>query len=217
MVVLHYTAMTSAEAALERLSDPAPEVSAHYLIARDGRAWQLVREADRAWHAGAGSWGGREDVNSHSIGIELDNDGMTPFGAPLMVRLEALLPGILARWSIPPERVIGHADMAPGRKPDPGRRFDWLRLARQGLAGWPMASAGDEGASAPEEPAPPEAAFRIAACRIGYPVDGPLPALLDAFRARFHQQAAGPLSPADIVLANRIACDSGIDRNPPAA
>lgn len=222
MVVLHYTAMTSAEAALARLCDPLSEVSAHYLIARDGRAWQLVREGDRAWHAGAGSWQGRADVNSHSIGIELDNDGTCPFSEPLMARLEAFLPGILTRWLIAPERVIGHSDMAPGRKSDPGRRFDWLRLAVQGLAGWPLASAGDEGASAPEEPAPPpetcpDAAFRAAARHIGYPAEGPLSPLLDAFRARFRQQATGPLTAADIGLARRIARTFGVDPRPPAA
>ncbi len=217
LVVLHYTAMQSAEAALSRLCDPLSEVSAHYLIARDGRAWRLVREADRAWHAGAGSWQGRADVNSHSIGIELDNDGASPFSEPLMAQLERLLPGILDRWSIPPSRVIGHSDMAPARKSDPGRRFDWLRLARSGLAGWPWASAGDEGAPAPEEPAPPADAFRAAAARIGYPADVPLALVLDAFRARFRQQASGPLIPADIALARRIAHTFAVDRRPPLA
>jgi len=219
LVVLHYTAMVNAEAALERLCDPAVDVSAHYLIGRCGTCWHLVDEAHRAWHAGAGAWGARGDVNSHSIGVELDNDGTAPFGEPLMAGLEALLPGILQRWSIPPERVIGHSDMAPGRKIDPGRRFDWDRLARQGLACWPQAGAADEGEDAPEEAAPAgksgQAAFRAAAVRIGYPVDeAPLPALLDAFRARFRQQAQGPLESADIALARRIATRFPVDPAP---
>ena len=112
-------------------------VSAHYLIGRDGRLWQLVEEDMRAWHAGAGDWRGQGDVNSRSIGIELDNTGLHPFAEPLMARLEALLSDILARWEIPPDGVIGHQDFDPDRKTDPGPRFDWRRLARSGLAAWP--------------------------------------------------------------------------------
>ena len=134
LVVLHHTAMATAEAALERLVDPAAEVSAHYLIAEDGRVWRLVPEEARAWHAGAGTWGGAADVNSRSIGIELANAGplagFPPFPEPQMAALEELLDGILARWRIPPAGVIAHSDLAPGRKADPGPKFDWLRLAR---------------------------------------------------------------------------------------
>lgn len=137
MVVLHYTAMTSAQAALDRLCDPETEVSAHYLISETGQVWQMVPEDRRAWHGGAGQWGAVSDVNSRSIGIELANTGDHPFPEPQMAALEALLPGIMARWNIAPERVIGHSDMAPDRKTDPGPRFDWQRLARQGLSVWP--------------------------------------------------------------------------------
>ncbi|WP_109465913.1 N-acetylmuramoyl-L-alanine amidase [Albibacillus kandeliae] len=137
LIVLHYTAMSSAAAALERLCDPLAEVSAHYLIGNDGTLWQLVDEEMRAWHAGAGEWRGQDDINSRSIGIELDNTGRHPFSEPQMRALEALLPGIMARWEIAPEGVIGHSCMAPGRKADPGERFDWARLARQGLAAMP--------------------------------------------------------------------------------
>ncbi|MEM6624059.1 MAG: N-acetylmuramoyl-L-alanine amidase [Pseudomonadota bacterium] len=142
MVVLHYTGMQTAEAALARLCDPGPEVSAHYLIAEDGRLWQLVDEARRAWHAGVSRWGAITDVNSHAIGIELANPGhhlgYPPFPHPQIAVLEGLLAQILARWSIPPGRVVGHEHVAPGRKIDPGERFDWARLARQGLAAWPI-------------------------------------------------------------------------------
>jgi N-acetylmuramoyl-L-alanine amidase len=140
MVVIHYTAMESCAAALARLCDPAAEVSAHWLIAEDGRVMALVPEEMRAWHAGAGAWGGVGDVNSRSIGIELANDGAQPFGAPQMAALERLLAGIMARWQVRPERVIGHSDMAPERKRDPGPRFDWRALARAGLSVWPEGS-----------------------------------------------------------------------------
>lgn len=130
IIVIHYTAMDSAEAAVERLCAPEFEVSAHYVIARDGKITQLVKEEDRAWHAGAGEWNGVTDVNSHSIGIELDNDGSSPFSAPLMDALEALLLAIIQRWDIRPEKIIGHMDCAPGRKTDPGPRFDWARIKR---------------------------------------------------------------------------------------
>jgi N-acetylmuramoyl-L-alanine amidase len=134
LVVIHYTAMQNAAAALERLCDPQAEVSAHYLIGADGTCWQLVDENMRAWHAGAGAWRGKDDVNSRSIGIELDNRGDHPFSNAQMERLESLLRELLIRWSIPASGVIGHSDMAPGRKIDPGPRFDWQRLVKQGLA-----------------------------------------------------------------------------------
>ena len=121
-------------------------MSAHYVIARDGTVSQLVDEELRAWHAGAGGWGGCDDINSRSSGIELDNDGFSPFAAPLMAALEGLLLGILLRWDIVPAGVIGHSDMAPGRKIDPGTRFDWQRLARQELAVWPIVDPGAGGA-----------------------------------------------------------------------
>ncbi|HHC29956.1 MAG TPA: N-acetylmuramoyl-L-alanine amidase, partial [Rhodobacterales bacterium] len=105
LVVLHYTVLDCA-AALERLCDPVHEVSTHYLIGREGQVFRLVDEGMRAWHAGAGTWAGRGDVNSRSIGIELENSGLTPFSEPQMARLEGLLSDILARWRIGPEGVI---------------------------------------------------------------------------------------------------------------
>ncbi len=138
LIVLHYTAMQQTSDALRILSNPDTEVSAHYLIDRQGRVFQLVDEAQRAWHAGAGAWDGITDVNSHSIGIELCNDGCSPFAAPLMDALEGLLAEIRARWNIPSSGVIGHSDCAPGRKIDPGARFDWRRLERSGLAQRPL-------------------------------------------------------------------------------
>ncbi|PIE11545.1 MAG: N-acetylmuramoyl-L-alanine amidase [Rhodobacterales bacterium] len=194
LVVLHYTAMDSFDAARERLCDPAVEVSAHWLIGESGTCTQLVDEEMRAWHAGAGSWGGEEDINSRSIGIELCNTGAHPFPEPQMAALEPLLAAILNRWSIPPQRVIGHSDMAPQRKFDPGPRFDWLRLARQGLSVW-----------AQPGPAHESAPFMESATRFGYTADLPQEAILAAFRARFRPYAAGPESAADRALIGALA------------
>lgn len=192
MVVLHYTEMRSAEAALERLSDPAAEVSAHYLIARDGTVWRLVDEVQRAWHAGEGAWQGRGDVNSRSIGIELDNDGASPFCAPLMTALEGLLADIMARHALRPNAVIAHSDIAPERKIDPGARFDWRRLARSGLAVWP------------EHPGASWRALGGLLDTIGYP-DAPAKARLRAFRLRFRPGASGPEDDTDRSLADAVA------------
>jgi N-acetylmuramoyl-L-alanine amidase len=132
--MVHYTAMADAIAARDWLCTPEAEVSAHYVLGRDGTLWQLVDEAMRAWHAGKGVWQGCEDVNSASVGIELVNTGFEPFPEPQMKVLEDLLEGIMRRWQIAAEGVIGHSDSAPGRKIDPGPRFDWARLERLGLA-----------------------------------------------------------------------------------
>lgn len=189
-VVLHYTAMASAEAAIARLCDPEYEVSAHYVICKSGRITQLVGEGMRAWHAGAGEWRGLSDINSRSIGIELDNDGQGPFAEPLMQSLEGLLGRILAGWDIPPENVIGHSDMAPGRKFDPGPWFDWTRLEAQGFAG-PRGQG-----AAPD--APTLDGFAKLARQAGYTADATPETLLDAVRLRYRAFASGPLDAADI-------------------
>lgn len=141
MLVLHYTGMESGPAALSRLCDPAAQVSAHYLVEEDGRVLALVAEDRRAWHAGAASWRGCADVNSASIGIELVNPGHA-FGYRAFpeAQMAALLPlcrGILARHAIAPRDVVGHSDVAPQRKQDPGERFDWARLAAAGIGLFP--------------------------------------------------------------------------------
>ncbi len=190
LIVIHYTAMQSAREAVARLCDPAAEVSAHYLISGTGAVTAMVDETQRAWHAGQGTWAGQDDINSRSIGIELDNRGTHPFSEPQMARLEALLRGIMERWHIPASGVIGHSDMAPGRKADPGRRFDWARLARQGLA----VPGGNETAAATSD----AVAFRRAAQAVGYSADVDDATLLTAVRLRFRPQATGPFCPADI-------------------
>nr|WP_268939863.1 N-acetylmuramoyl-L-alanine amidase [Paracoccus aeridis] len=194
MIVLHYTGMADAASARARLCDPAAEVSAHWLLLEDGTAEALVAEDRRAWHAGAGSWRGRGDVNSHSIGIEIVNPGDRPFPAAQMAGLERLLPGIMDRWNIGPEGVIGHSDMAPGRKIDPGPRFDWRRLARAGLALWPV--------EADDAPEPPPLGDSLD--RIGYPqVDAAT--RLAAFRLRYRPGANGPETDRDRAVAAAVA------------
>lgn len=204
LVVLHYTAMETAEDALERLSAPEHEVSAHYLIAEDGRIFQLVDEEQRAWHAGAGDWAGNHDVNSASIGIELANPGNAPFAAPLMDALEGLLADIMSRRAIPPERVIAHSDCAPGRKCDPGPRFDWQRLAKQGLAIWPEATSA----------LPDMSVFRNHLHTIGYSytADATDEVLLEAFRLRFCPGATGPLGADEMGAAQSLAQSYAVDR-----
>jgi N-acetylmuramoyl-L-alanine amidase len=137
MVVLHYTGMQTAAEALDRLADPAAEVSAHYLIDEDGTVIRLVEEDKRAWHAGRASWRGITDINSASIGIELVNPGhewgYRPFPKAQMEALLPLLADIVKRHDIPRANVVGHSDVAPARKQDPGELFDWDLLARYRL------------------------------------------------------------------------------------
>jgi N-acetylmuramoyl-L-alanine amidase len=138
MVVLHYTGMRTAAEALERMCDPASEVSAHYMIDEDGTVIRLVSEDKRAWHAGRSSWRGVTDINSASVGIELVNPGHEwgyhPFPDAQMDALLPLLADVIDRHDIPRANVVGHSDIAPARKQDPGELFDWDRLAQLRLA-----------------------------------------------------------------------------------
>lgn len=195
-IVLHHTACHSAESALATLESHNPQgrVSAHYLVERDGTIYQLVEEAKRAWHAGAGTWAGAADLNSRSIGIELDNDGIEPFAAPLVDRLLVLLDDITGRLRIPRRNVIGHADIAPGRKVDPSVRFPWDRLAEHGFGLW---------APRPLAPAPagfdPDAALRA----IGYDLTH-RPAAIAAFHRHFAGHEATAFSAADLDLLHTL-------------
>lgn len=144
-LVLHFTGMRTAEEALERLTNAESKVSAHYTIDEDGTVYRHVDEAQRAWHAGVSHWRGRDGVNAFSIGIELVNPG-TEFGyrafpQPQMDTLAELATGILSRHAIPARNVVGHSDVAPLRKDDPGHLFDWPGLAGQGIGLWPEISA----------------------------------------------------------------------------
>ncbi len=157
MVVVHYTGMQSGEAALERLRDPAAKVSAHYMIGQDGGVFRLVAEEKRAWHAGVSFWKGERDINARSIGVELVNPGhehgYTPFPEPQLSALAALLDAMRERWQIADADIVGHSDVAPDRKVDPGERFPWRRLAEAGHGLWtepdpapgPPLSEGDSG------------------------------------------------------------------------
>ncbi len=196
MLVIHYTGMQGAQAALDRLCDPAAEVSAHYLIDETGEVHILVDEENRAWHAGVSSWRGRSDVNSRSIGIELVNPGhewgYRPFPAAQMAALADLARGILARWPIPARNVVGHSDVAPRRKQDPGELFDWCWLAQRGIGLWPR-------------PVPPmihEAAALLA--DYGYDIADPAAALL-AFQRHFR-----PLSCDGMADAETLALLNGL-------
>jgi N-acetylmuramoyl-L-alanine amidase len=146
MLVLHYTGMQSAMAALDRLCDPEAQVSSHYLVEEDGTVWRLVAEERRAFHAGLSCWQGERDLNWVSIGVEIVNPGhewgYRSFPEPQMAAVERLCRDILDRRRIPADRVVGHSDIAPDRKSDPGELFDWPRLARAGIGLWPSPGAG---------------------------------------------------------------------------
>jgi len=135
-VILHQTSSNSVERALATLRNPERKVSAHYLIGRDGTVYQLVAEDARAWHAGVSYWGGATDLNSASIGIELDNDGEEAYAEPQIVRLLEVLRDLKERYRIPQANFLGHGDVAPGRKVDPSARFPWERLADAGFGLW---------------------------------------------------------------------------------
>jgi N-acetylmuramoyl-L-alanine amidase len=197
MLILHYTGMTSAEAAIQRLCDPAAQVSAHYVIDEDGTIHRLVDEARRAWHAGVSSWAGRTDLNDVSVGIELVNPGhewgYRPFPPAQRDACIALARDIVRRHAIPPWRVLGHSDVAPTRKEDPGELFDWPALARRGVGLWPPdESVADDGAAlAPGATGADVVAMQAALARFGYgcPTDGEFDAVTEktviAFQRHF--------------------------------
>jgi N-acetylmuramoyl-L-alanine amidase len=140
MAVLHYTGMVSAKAALDRLCDPTAEVSSHYCVDEDGTVYRLVPEERRAWHAGVSFWKGETDINGCSIGIEIVNPGheinYTDFPRAQIDAVIGLLDGMRERWEIPDHRILGHSDVAPGRKIDPGEKFPWKALAEHGHGLW---------------------------------------------------------------------------------
>jgi N-acetylmuramoyl-L-alanine amidase len=199
ILLIHYTGMWTGEDALARLCDPSSKVSAHYLIEEDGRVFALVPEDKRAWHAGVSFWAGDSDVNSRSVGIELVNRGHDlgyhDFPPAQMAALADLAHGILARHPIPAYRVLGHSDVAPTRKVDPGERFDWAWLAGQGIGLYPP-----EGVPKPKEK-PDRARFLARLARFGYGTGSDAPsgsAAVEAFRRHYHAHALGnPLGIGD--------------------
>ena len=184
IVVLHYTGMQTAQAAIDRLRDPEAKVSAHYLIAEDGQVLQLVSEDKRAWHAGKARWRGIEDVNSASIGIEIVNPGhefgYRPFLEEQIDALVPLLASIQERHGITRGNVVGHSDIAPTRKQDPGELFPWSRLAKVRLA-LPRPT------QKLMDPLWSDAGFLVALERFGYDVSDKLAAIV-AFQRRFRPE-----------------------------
>ncbi len=197
LIVIHFTEQESVQQSLDTLRgrNSGGPVSAHYLIGADGTRYQLVSDERRAWHAGAGSWGPFTDLNSASIGIELDNDGKSPFAEAQVQSLLLLLDDLCTRLRIPRSQIIGHHDLAPTRKPDPGPLFPWKRLADAGFGRWPAADA---------PPAPdgfdPWTALRL----IGYPLDDRA-ATVRAFRNHFRGQGGSELDAEDLRILHALA------------
>jgi N-acetylmuramoyl-L-alanine amidase len=199
ILLLHYTGMRGGDAALRRLRNPAAKVSSHYLIEEDGRIHRLVDESRRAWHAGVSFWAGERDINGISIGIELVNPGhdfgYRPFPQPQMEALIELGAAILARHPIPPLRVLGHSDVAPDRKIDPGELFDWQALAKAGIGLWPNPAAGSSDL----------AEIQRALARYGFDVaptgrlDGATSMALQAFQRHFRPALIDGLADAETV------------------
>ncbi len=206
MIIIHYTGMQSVQAALERLSSPEFEVSSHYLISAQGEIFQLVSEDRRAWHAGSSYWRGWKDINSRSIGIELDNVGDQPFPFPQMRSLISLCKDIQCRWPIWPVNVLGHSDVAVTRKVDPGSKFDWESLARSGVGIWPEHSTANNNMS------PSKVNFLKNAELLGYDTSNGLPSVLAAVRSRFSPYRSGPLGSADCALMDRLLTAFSIDQ-----
>jgi N-acetylmuramoyl-L-alanine amidase len=187
MIIIHYTGMASGPAALDLLRDPQSEVSSHYLIEEDGRIFALVPEDRRAWHAGVSFWAGNRDVNSRSFGIELVNGGhefdCPPFDPRQMSALDELCLDLIARHKIPARHVLGHSDIAIGRKIDPGEFFDWRARAHAGIGLWPDILPAAQGNIAPVDPV----RFRSDLAAFGY--DAQEPEAIMAFQRHFRPQA----------------------------
>lgn len=199
-VILHHTSSDVAERALATLTSRERAVSAHYLITRQGALVQLVDERMRAWHAGESWWAGITDMNSASIGIELDNNGEEPFAEVQIATLLALMSDLRERYKIPAANVLGHADVAPRRKTDPSHFFPWRRLAENGFGLW---------CEAPDGAAPPYVTSGFLLQSIGYEITD-LPAAVLAFRRHFlgrpdTQTSSEDLNPSERALAYCLA------------
>lgn len=185
MLVVHYTEMKPIETALDRLTDPEAQVSAHYLISEEGEVTQLVSEEKRAWHAGQSYWRGHKDVNSASIGIELDHpghaNGYREFASAQFEALVPLVARIVKQYDVPRANVVGHSDVAPARKVDPGELFPWDRLAEYGLC-LPKPKSLEYG-----DPFHNDGAFMLALERFGYDItDGDK--AVEAFQRRWRPE-----------------------------
>ncbi|WP_430388696.1 N-acetylmuramoyl-L-alanine amidase [Dyella sp. 20L07] len=205
LIVLHFTNEHSAAQALHtlRTANSGGPVSAHYLIGNDGHIYQLVADEQRAWHAGAGRWGTITDVNSASIGIELDNDGDSPFAQAQIDALLGLLTDLTQRLRIPRTQIIGHEDLAPGRKDDPGAHFPWQQLAQAGFGLWPRGPLVDP---------PPGFDPWMALGLIGYPLDNRA-AAVRSFHHHFRGMDGDTLDAQDLrilyALSQQVSASAG--------
>jgi len=199
MLVLHYTGMDSSDAALDWLTREESKVSCHYLVDEDGRIAQMVRESERAWHTGQSLWAGETDLNSCSIGVEIHNPGhdidYRDFREAQIQGVEALCRDILGRHPIRPERVVAHSDIAPGRKRDPGEKFDWARLARAGVGIWVAPTQlGEDQALGPGDEGPEVLQLQRDLSAFGYGVEltstygTGLEKVVEAFQRHFRQE-----------------------------
>ena len=200
MLVLHYTGMHDGEAALARMCDPNTKVSAHYMLDEDGTVYALVPEEMRAWHAGVSYWAGGRDINARSIGIELVNPGhefgYRHFPDLQIAALISLVQAILARHAIPAWRILGHSDVAPMRKTDPGELFPWARLADTGIGLWPEKAAD-----------PGEGEVKALLTRFGYDPDALPQKNIIAFQRHFRPSRADGMADAETrrLLAGLVA------------
>lgn len=207
VIVLHYTEQDSVEQSLDTLRsrNSGGRVSSHYLVGKDGKIYQLVSDAKRAWHAGAGSWGAITDVNNASIGIEIDNNGKSPYPDAQIDSLIVLLRDLTTRLRIPPAQIIGHSDLAPMRKIDPGPLFPWKRLHDAGFGLWPAPEAGEP---------PPGFDPWLALRAIGYAIDN-RGDTVRAFHHRFRGIEGTELDAEDLRILHALTRMTPTE-NPPA-
>lgn len=209
VIVLHYTEQESVEQSLDTLRsrNSGGRVSSHYLLGKDGKIYQLVSDAKRAWHAGSGRWGSITDVNNASIGIEIDNDGKSPFPDAQIDSLIVLLRDLTTRLRIPPTQIIGHSDLAPTRKIDPGPLFPWKRLHDAGFGLWPAEATQD-----------PPAGFDpwLALQALGYAVDN-RPDTVRAFHHRFRGMEGTELDAQDLRILHALTRAADMPAPAPAS
>jgi N-acetylmuramoyl-L-alanine amidase len=231
ILLLHYTGMRTGEEAVERLCDPTAKVSAHYCLFEDGRILRLVADEKRAWHAGVSNWMGETNVNARSIGIEIVNPGhefgYRPFPEPQIAALEVLAASLMQRFAIPPHRVLGHSDVAPLRKEDPGELFPWARFARKGIGIFPdwdelCCGIGPQAMADPLGQGADYAALQTALRAIGYEVtvtgreDETTAAALRAFQRHFLTGQLGRPADGETLAAARKLAQIVVSAGPAA-
>jgi N-acetylmuramoyl-L-alanine amidase len=205
ILILHYTGMATAEAAIQRLCDPAAQVSSHYVVDEQGTVYRLVAEDKRAWHAGVSFWDGHTDINSSSIGIEIANTGDQPYPKAQMDAVIALSRDIVNRYKIRSFYVTGHSDIAPDRKQDPGELFDWQMLSANNLGVWPVPTPSDYKTSANWGATEIQAGL----VKLGYRSSIDQKTLITAFQRHWQQEAfktPSQVGTADGETKARLAC-----------